>query len=124
MKFQKEKLAPGVVDLPRRRLSGARSAHSTAHADRGARTNGSTHLPARDVVGRRGVDDDGRRPRVARSRVRDRALESLGTLEVPDADAAVAAALDAGFNIRRVDDRVVGLSFDETSGPARPCQTA
>ncbi|WP_420450269.1 aminomethyl-transferring glycine dehydrogenase [Ilumatobacter sp.] len=32
-----------------------------------------------------------------------------------DADAAVAAALDAGFNIRRVDATSVGVSFDETS---------
>ena len=32
-----------------------------------------------------------------------------------DADALVAAALDAGFNIRRFDDRTIGLTFDETS---------
>jgi glycine dehydrogenase len=39
------------------------------------------------------------------------------TVEVDDADAAVAAALDAGFNVRRVDDRAIGLTFDETSMP-------
>ena len=39
------------------------------------------------------------------------------TIEVDDADAAVAAALVAGFNIRRVDDRSVGITFDETSTP-------
>jgi glycine cleavage system P protein (glycine dehydrogenase) len=37
------------------------------------------------------------------------------TVEVEVADAAVAAALHAGVNIRRVDDRAVGLTFDETS---------
>ena len=37
------------------------------------------------------------------------------TVAVDDADGAVRAALDAGFNIRRVDDTHVGLTFDETS---------
>src|SRR6056297_3486111 len=37
------------------------------------------------------------------------------TVAVGDADDAVRAALDAGFNIRRVDDTHVGLTFDETS---------
>ena len=37
------------------------------------------------------------------------------TVEVADADAAVAAALAAGFNIRRVDDGAVGVTFDETT---------
>ncbi|MGB0114461.1 MAG: aminomethyl-transferring glycine dehydrogenase [Ilumatobacteraceae bacterium] len=37
------------------------------------------------------------------------------TLEVGSADDAVAAALAAGFNIRRVDDATVGISFDETT---------
>jgi glycine dehydrogenase len=37
------------------------------------------------------------------------------TVEVDDAEAAVATALDAGVNVRRVDDRAVGLTFDETS---------
>ncbi len=37
------------------------------------------------------------------------------TLSVPSAEAAVAAALDAGYNIRRVDDTTVGLTFDETT---------
>ncbi len=32
-----------------------------------------------------------------------------------DVDASVAAALDAGFNVRRVSDTVVGITFDETS---------
>ncbi len=32
-----------------------------------------------------------------------------------DADALVASALEAGFNIRRVDDVAVGVTFDETS---------
>jgi glycine dehydrogenase len=36
------------------------------------------------------------------------------TVEVADADAALGAALDAGFNLRRVDDRHVGLTVDET----------
>ncbi|MEL6892441.1 MAG: aminomethyl-transferring glycine dehydrogenase [Actinomycetota bacterium] len=36
------------------------------------------------------------------------------TVEVEDADVAVGAALDAGINIRRVDDGAVGLTFDET----------
>ncbi len=34
---------------------------------------------------------------------------------VPNADSAVASALDAGFNIRRLDDTTVGLTFDETT---------
>ncbi|MGI9644221.1 MAG: glycine dehydrogenase (aminomethyl-transferring), partial [Ilumatobacteraceae bacterium] len=37
------------------------------------------------------------------------------TVEIGDADAAVAAALDAGFNVRRVDDGAVGFTLDETS---------
>jgi glycine dehydrogenase len=32
-----------------------------------------------------------------------------------DADGAVAAALDAGYNIRRIDDATVGVTFDETT---------
>jgi glycine dehydrogenase len=39
------------------------------------------------------------------------------TVEVDDADATVSAALAAGFNIRRVDERSIGLTFDETSTP-------
>ena len=35
---------------------------------------------------------------------------------VDDADGALAAALRVGYNIRRVDDRTIGLSFDETTG--------
>ena len=37
------------------------------------------------------------------------------SVSVPSADIAVAAALDAGYNIRRIDDTTVGLTFDETS---------
>ncbi|MDX2381721.1 MAG: aminomethyl-transferring glycine dehydrogenase, partial [Acidimicrobiia bacterium] len=37
------------------------------------------------------------------------------TVEVANPDAEVAAALDAGFNVRRVDDGAIGLTFDETS---------
>ncbi len=37
------------------------------------------------------------------------------TMTVDSADAAVAAALDAGFNIRRIDDAHVGVTFDETT---------
>jgi glycine dehydrogenase len=37
------------------------------------------------------------------------------TMTVDSADDALAAALDAGFNIRRVDDRGVGVTFDETT---------
>jgi len=37
------------------------------------------------------------------------------TIAVADADDAVRAALDAGFNIRRVDDTHVAVTFDETS---------
>ena len=37
------------------------------------------------------------------------------TVSVESADASVAAALRAGFNIRRVDDVTVALTFDETS---------
>ena len=36
------------------------------------------------------------------------------TVDVGDADAAVAAALDAGINVRRVSDREVGVTLDET----------
>ncbi len=37
------------------------------------------------------------------------------TIAVASADEAVAAALDAGFNIRRVDDRQIAVTFDETT---------
>ena len=37
------------------------------------------------------------------------------TINVASADEAVAAALAAGFNIRRVDDTHVGITFDETT---------
>ncbi len=37
------------------------------------------------------------------------------TVSVRSADAGVAAALDAGYNIRRVDDTTVAITFDETS---------
>ena len=37
------------------------------------------------------------------------------SIEVADADTSVAAALAAGFDIRRVDDTTVSLTFDETS---------
>ena len=37
------------------------------------------------------------------------------TLEVASSDAAIESALGAGFNIRRVDDVTVGLTFDETT---------
>ncbi len=37
------------------------------------------------------------------------------TITVDSADDAVDAALDAGFNIRRVDDTHVGVTFDETT---------
>jgi glycine dehydrogenase len=37
------------------------------------------------------------------------------TVEVASADAALSDALDAGFNIRRVDDTHVGVTFDETT---------
>ncbi len=36
-------------------------------------------------------------------------------VEVADADSSVAAALSAGFNIRRLDSTTVALTFDETS---------
>ncbi len=36
-------------------------------------------------------------------------------VEVGDADAAVARAADAGVNIRRVDERTIGISVDETT---------
>ena len=39
------------------------------------------------------------------------------TVAVPSAEVALAAALDAGFNIRRVDDTHVGVTFDETTTP-------
>ena len=38
-------------------------------------------------------------------------------VEVSSADAAVAAARNAGYNVRRVDDTAIGMSFDETSTP-------
>ncbi len=41
------------------------------------------------------------------------------TIAVDDADAALAAALDAGFNIRRVHDTSVAVTFDETTTPAQ-----
>ncbi len=37
------------------------------------------------------------------------------SLSVPSADASMAAALGAGFNIRRIDSTTVSLTFDETS---------
>ncbi|MFN3254429.1 MAG: aminomethyl-transferring glycine dehydrogenase [Ilumatobacter sp.] len=37
------------------------------------------------------------------------------TIDVADADHALGAALAAGYNIRRVDDTTVGVTFDETS---------
>lgn len=37
---------------------------------------------------------------------------------VESAEAALAAAADAGYDIRRIDDTTVGLTFDETSGLA------
>ena len=37
------------------------------------------------------------------------------SLSVPSADASVAGALAAGFNIRRIDDTTVGITFDETT---------
>ena len=37
------------------------------------------------------------------------------TIAVASADDALSTALDAGFNIRRVDDTCVGVTFDETS---------
>jgi glycine dehydrogenase len=39
------------------------------------------------------------------------------TVEVDDADAILAAALDRDLNLRRVDDGAVGMSFDETTTP-------
>ncbi len=36
------------------------------------------------------------------------------TVQVADVDGAVAAALAAGYNIRRVDDTAIGVTFDET----------
>src|SRR6056297_387615 len=41
------------------------------------------------------------------------------TVAVDSAARAVEAALDAGFNIRHVDDTHVGVTFDETSTPAQ-----
>src|SRR6056297_2879224 len=41
------------------------------------------------------------------------------TVAVDSAARAVGAALDAGFNIRHVDDTHVGVTFDETSTPAQ-----
>ncbi len=38
------------------------------------------------------------------------------TVTVASADDSIAAALEAGYNIRRVDDHTIGLSFDETTG--------
>ena len=37
------------------------------------------------------------------------------TMAVDSAETAVAAALEAGFNIRRIDDAQVGVTFDETT---------
>ena len=37
------------------------------------------------------------------------------SVEVADADISIAAALAAGFNVRRIDATTVGLTFDETS---------
>jgi glycine dehydrogenase len=39
------------------------------------------------------------------------------TVEVADGDAVVAAALDRGLNLRRVDASAVGITFDETTTP-------
>jgi glycine dehydrogenase len=39
------------------------------------------------------------------------------TVEVADSDAVVAAALDRGLNLRRVDRSAVGITFDETTTP-------
>ena len=47
----------------------------------------------------------------------DAAFFDTLTVAVPDADAVHARALAAGFNLRRVDARRVGLSLDERSGP-------
>ena len=41
------------------------------------------------------------------------------TVAVDAADDAVAAALAAGFNIRRVDDTHIGVTFDETTTPTQ-----
>ncbi len=41
------------------------------------------------------------------------------TVTVASADEALAAALGAGFNIRRVDETRVGVTFDETTTPAQ-----
>ena len=40
------------------------------------------------------------------------------TVPVDDANAAHARAVAAGFNLRRIDDATVGVSFDETTGSA------
>ncbi len=37
------------------------------------------------------------------------------TMTTQDVDASLAAALDAGFNVRRVSDAMIGITFDETS---------
>ncbi len=37
------------------------------------------------------------------------------SVSLPSADVGVAAALEAGYNIRRIDDTTVGLTFDETT---------
>jgi glycine dehydrogenase len=37
------------------------------------------------------------------------------TVSVPSADRSVAAALEAGYNVRRVDDATVAITFDETT---------
>ena len=43
------------------------------------------------------------------------------TIAVPSASEAIAAALDAGFNIRPVDDSHVGVTFDETTTIQEVC---
>jgi len=50
-----------------------------------------------------------------RPRVRNERWFDTVTIDVADADQAIRAALDAGYNIRRVDDAGVGLTFDETT---------
>ncbi len=41
------------------------------------------------------------------------------SIAVDSADAAVADALDAGFNVRRLGDHRIGVTFDETTTPAQ-----
>jgi glycine dehydrogenase len=46
--------------------------------------------------------------------VRNEAYFDTVTVEVPDADVVMAAALERGYNLRRVDNHTVGVSLDET----------